>query len=241
MKPVCLLVPGMLNDDSVWAEIAAGLRAFSEVRIAQVQTQSSIAAMARDAWSLLADVEAHVPLHVVGFSMGGYVAMEMLAHPQREIQGLALLDTSALVETAESRLVREKTLHALENDFPKTVDNLVKWNTHAASPELMDRIRSMMLRVGAHTAMQQTKAIRDRSDHHKTLQRLNIPVLVMCGEHDRVTPLIRSQELANLIPDAKLQVIPNAGHMLPMEQAQAVTHALQGWMTFENFEKGDSK
>lgn len=241
MKPVCLLVPGMLNDDRVWAEIAAGLKTSSQVRIAQVQTQNSIMAMARDAWSLLADVDADVPVYVVGFSMGGYVAMEMLAHPQREIKGLALLDTSALVETAESRLMREKTLHALENDFPKTVENLVKWNTHAANPELMDRIRNMMLHVGAQTAIQQTKAIRDRSDHQETLQQLNIPVVVLCGEHDRVTPLIRSQELANLIPDAQLQIIPNAGHMLPMEQPHAVIHALQGLMNIENLEKGDPK
>lgn len=230
MTPVWLLVPGMLNDHRVWQDVAAGLQSHAQVRIAQVHTQSSIADMARDAWALLDDVPPHAPVYLAGFSMGGYVAMEMLAQPARALHGLALLDTAGGGETAESRLQREKTIRALESDFAKTLEGLLKWNTHEPSPELLARLRSMMLEVGAETAVRQTRAISARREHRQVLEQLRLPVQLLCGEHDRVTPPARSQELAHWIPGARLDVVPGAGHMLPLEQAQAVVKALLALM-----------
>ena len=92
MTAVWLLVPGMLNDHRVWQDVATGLQGQAQVRIAQVHRQTRIADMARDAWAMLDDVAPDVPVYLAGFSMGGYVAMEMLAQPVRALQGLALLD-----------------------------------------------------------------------------------------------------------------------------------------------------
>lgn len=230
MTPVWLLVPGMLNDHRVWQDVAAALQGRAQVRIARVSQQASLAGMARDAWSLLDDVAPGVPVYLAGFSMGGYVAMEMLAQPVRALQGLALLDTAGGAETAESRVQREKTIRALEGDFARTLEGLLKWNTHEPSPELLGRLRSMMEDVGAETAVRQIRAISERRDHRQVLEQLRLPVQVLCGEHDRVTPPARSQELAEWIPGARLTVVPGAGHMLPMEQPQAVATAMAALM-----------
>ena len=230
MTPVWLLVPGMLNDDRVWQDVAAGLQPYAQVRIAQVNTQSSIADMASDAWALLDNVPPDVPVYLAGFSMGGYVAMEMLATPMRDLKGLALLDTAGGGETAESRVQREKTIRALENDFAKTLEALLKWNTYEPSPELLARLRTMMRDVGPEAAVRQIRAISARREHRQVLEQLRIPVQLLCGEHDRVTPPARSKELAHWIPGAQLEVVPGAGHMLPLEQAHAVVKTLLALM-----------
>ncbi|PUE36784.1 alpha/beta fold hydrolase [Limnohabitans sp. Hippo4] len=232
MKPVFLLVPGMLNDSRVWHEVAIGMQDNVQVRIAQVQTQATIADMARDAWTMLDDVSPDVPIYLAGFSMGGYVAMNMLAHPKRALHGLALLDTAGGIETDESRVQREKTIRAMEIDFDKTLHGLMKWNCHEPGEELLDRMRQMMQDVGFEVAVRQMRAISARQGHRSVLEQLRIPVQILCGENDRVTPPARSQELAQWIPGARLQLVPGAGHMLPMEQPQAVLKALLALMDF---------
>lgn len=226
MTPVWLLVPGMLNDHRVWQDVAAGLDGHAQVRIAEVNRQTSMAEMARDTWALLDDVAPDVPVYLAGFSMGGYVAMEMLSQPVRALQGLALLDTAGGGETEESRVQREKTIHALQTDFARTLQGILKWNTHEPRPELLERLRSMMLDVGPEVAVRQIRAISTRREHRQVLEQLQLPVRVLCGDHDRVTPPQRSQELAEWIPGAQLVMVPGAGHMLPLEQPQAVVKTL---------------
>ena len=226
MKPVLLLIPGMLNDASVWDDVLPCLPGDWTVRIANVQTQESIAEMARDAWQQLDDVPLSTPVMVTGFSLGGYVAIEMLAHPQRPLSAAALLSTSPLPESDDSRTVREKTMSAMQANFPKVVDGIVKFGTHEASEAVQERLRQMLLSVGCETALRQTRAIMGRADHREALSRLSLPVALMCGEHDRVTPPQLTHQLAQCIPHAQTCIIPKSGHMLPVQQAPAVAKVL---------------
>ena len=226
MKPVLLLIPGMLNDASVWDDVLPCLPGDWTVRIANVQTQESIAEMARDAWQQLDDVPLSTPVMVTGFSLGGYVAIKMLAHPQRPLSAAALLSTSPLPESDDSRTVREKTMSAMQANFPKVVDGIVKFGTHEASEAVQERLRQMLLSVGCETALRQTRAIMGRADHREALSRLSLPVALMCGEHDRVTPPQLTQQLAQCIPHAQTFIIPQSGHLLPVQQAAAVAKAL---------------
>ena len=226
MKPVLLLIPGMLNDASVWDDVLPCLPGDWTVRIANVQTQESIAEMARDAWQQLDDVPLSTPVMVTGFSLGGYVAIEMLAHPQRPLSAAALLSTSPLPESDDSRTVREKTMLAMQANFPKVVDGIVKFGTHEASEAVQERLRQMLLSVGCETALRQTRAIMGRADHREALSRLSLPVALMCGEHDRVTPPQLTHQLAQCIPHAQTCIVPKSGHMLPVQQGPAVAKVL---------------
>ena len=118
----------------------------------------------------------------------------------------------------------------METDFAKTLKGLLQWNSHEPSAELLERMRQMMHDVGLETAVRQMRAISARQGHRAVLEQLRLPVQLLCGEHDRVTPPARSQELAEWIPCARLQLVPGAGHMLPMEQPQAVVNALMALM-----------
>lgn len=230
MKPVLLLIPGMLNTQAIWSLVAPLLQDAADIRIASVTTQSSIADMARDAWALVANVPADTPLVICGFSMGGYTTLEMLARPQRAVAAVGLLDTSARPETPEGQATREKTIAAIGKDFERVVDGVLHFGTAKAThdkPELLQAMREIMLAVGADATVRQNRAIMARSDHRAALARLELPALVMCGREDKITPPEVAEELAALIPGARLEWIDNAGHMTPMEQPQRVAQLLR--------------
>lgn len=226
MKPVLLLLAGMLNDGRVWADVAAALDGRADVRIV-LPVQPGVPAMADAAWARLDDVPASVPVVLAGFSLGGYVALEMLARPRRALHGVALLSTSARPETPEGAALREQTVAAMQADFPAVVDTVLRRGLHGGDAGLRARLRTMMLGVGAETAIRQTRAIQARADHRAALAALALPAVVMCGRQDRITPPALAEELAALLPAARLVLVDAAGHMLPCEQPQAVVQALQ--------------
>lgn len=229
MKAVLLLLPGMLNDAGIWRDVVWPLADALELRAMPTLMQESVPAMARAAWAAVADVPANVPLLLAGFSMGGYVALEMLAQSARPLAGAALVSTSARPESPEGAASREKTIAGMQADFGKVVDGILKWGMHASDPELVQRLRTMMLGVGPGTAIRQNRAIMGRADHRAVLAKLALPVAVLCGRQDRITPPGLSEELAALLPRATLHLVEDAGHMLPAEQPAAVARILREW------------
>ncbi len=230
MKTVLLLIPGMLNTPAVWAGVAERLQGQADLRIANVLTQASIADMAQDAWNQVSNVPAGTPLVVCGFSMGGYVTLEMMAHRARPLSAVGLLDTSARPETTEGAVVREKTIAAIQRDFAKVVDAVAQLGTCGASqaqPALMASIKQVMRDVGPDCAVRQNRAILARHDYQAQLRSIATPALVMCGREDRITPPQLSEELASLLPAARLEWIDDAGHMSPLEQPARVATLLR--------------
>lgn len=229
MRPALMLIPGMLNDASVWDGVLARLGALAEIRIA-APVQPSIAEMAQAAWAQLSDLPPQQPAVLAGFSLGGYVAIEMLARPAcgaPRVQGLALVSTSARPEAPEGAAARAKTIQAMQRDFGKVVDDIAQWNLHEPSPERVAGLRRMMLAVGPEVAVRQLRAIAARADHRDALARLDMPVAVLCGRQDRTTPPALAQEIGALVPHAMCDIVEGASHMLPIEQPQAVAAALR--------------
>jgi len=230
MKPLLLLIPGMLNTPRIWQRVLPLVGEAAEVRIADVQSQASIADMARDAWARVADAPAGRPLALCGFSMGGYVAIQMLSAPARAVQALGLLDTSGRPETPDGAANREKAIAGIERDFEKAIAGTAKFGTAPgtqADAQRMDEILGVMRDTGGATAIRQHRAIMARGDHRAMLAQLAIPTLVMCGRSDQITPPALSEELAATIPGARLEWIDDAGHMTPLEQPERVAQLLR--------------
>lgn len=225
MKPALLLIPGMLNDASIWQHVLPLLPTGWTVRIANVLTQDSIKGMAEDAWQLIADLDKDQPLIVAGYSMGGYVAIDMLANDTGRIHAAALLSTSVLPETQESRITREKTIAAMQANFPKVIEGILKFSTHEASQAVVDELRAMQLNIGSENAVRQINALMGRSDHRAKLSTLRLPVALMCGEHDRVTPPDLTRHIQACMPHASTTWVPT-GHMLPVQTPDAVSQCL---------------
>ena len=199
--------------------------------MADVQTQDSIATMARDAMAQLDDVGAERPVYLVGFSMGGYVAIELLATQPARWNAALLMSTSCLPDSAQSAAGREKAMAAFNANFETTLQGVALRGFAVPNPSLQDRLCSMMRDVGAATAIRQTLAISRRTDHRTALGALKLPVHIMCGRQDRITLPAWSQSLADTIPASTLHWVDDAGHMLPLEQPLAIRAVLRQMLT----------
>ncbi len=229
MQPTLVLLHGLLNDERVWEPVASRLRLRADIRIPNLRRQERIADMARDAWADLADVPPDTPVVLAGFSMGGYVAQQMLADAPRRVAALALVDTSCRPEPPENNPVRQATMAALQRDIAAETLAILRRGVHAdqlSNAPLMALGLRIMREVGAAAAIRQIQAIIGRADHRAMLARLDMPTLVLCGRTDQVTPLALSREAAALIPGARLHIVEDAGHWAPMEQPQAVAAEL---------------
>ena len=229
-RPVLLLLHGLLNDERVWEPVAARLRADADVRLPNLRRQDHMAQMARDAWAEAADVPADVPVVLAGFSMGGYVAIQMLAEPARRAAALALIDTSTRPEAAPNLPLREATIAGLQRDLDAETLAILRRGLHPDhlhDTALVALGLRIMRDVGASAAAGQLRAIIGRADHRALLATLDMPALVLCGRTDQVTPLELSQEAAALIPRARLVVVEQAGHWAPLEQPDIVAAELR--------------
>ena len=221
-----LLIPGMLNDPSLWDDVRALIDPNIRVEVLDVLPHASIADMARAGWQQLGQAAADSPLVLAGFSMGGYVALEMLATAPRKLSGLLLCATSVLPENPDSLTGRQAAIAAMRADFAKVVEGILRRSLVAPTEARTDRMHRMMLDIGLEQAVSQLQAIAQRRDHRQTLIDSGVPLSVLCGLEDRVTPPDLSRATAALVPGTPLQLLPDSGHMLPLEQAPTLVQAL---------------
>jgi pimeloyl-ACP methyl ester carboxylesterase len=224
-----VLIPGLAGDTAMWRAQLQGLAGWQPV-VTDVHTRhASIEDMAA---SLLAEHDGELVL--CGASMGGMIAMEAARQAPHRIRALALLGTSARPETPDMRALREAAIELFaQGRAAEVIEPNVSLAFHpdrAADRELVQRYLDFVLSAGAQQLIRQNLAVIGRPDATRHLPRLNCPVLVMCGEDDLLTPPDCSREIAQLAPRAELVLLPRCGHMLTMEQPDAVNAALASWL-----------
>lgn len=217
-----LLIPGLLCDAFCWEPVLSRLPGAA---VADLSTQDDLTWMARD---LLARHPG--PLAVAGHSMGARVAMEMARLAPARITRLALLDTGIhpLKEGEREKraaivaLAHAQGMQALADTWlPPMV-----WEGNQSNAALMAGLRAMVLRKDAHLHERQIRALVNRPDAAAHLGAIACPVLLMVGRQDQWSPVAQHQEMARLIPHARLEIIENAGHFAPVEQPDAVADRL---------------
>jgi len=220
----------MLNTPDIWTDVLPWLPPDLDVRLAEVASQEGLAQMAHDAWALLHDLHPDQPLVVCGYSMGAWVAYEMLQQRPGRVSGIVLLGASAQADTPELLLAREKAVAAIARDFDKVVAGLSRYASHPRFHERdawMARAREQLRAIGPEAAARQHRLLMQRSDARAFLRGLRMPVQVVCGDADQVTPPDLSHELAALIQGAELSWLPEVGHLSPYEAPQGVADAVR--------------
>jgi pimeloyl-ACP methyl ester carboxylesterase len=172
----------------------------------------------------------------VGHSMGGAIALSMaLKEPERVI-ALGLVGTGARLRVAQSIL--EHT--ASQTTFPLAVNEIMRRsfsrNTHPrlieTASQNMEKIRPSVLH-GDFIAC-------DTFDVMDDIHKIRQPTAVLCGQDDQLTPVRYSGYLADKIPKADLHIIPNAGHMVMLEQPQVVSDILSNFLNRLTYSPGKS-
>jgi pimeloyl-ACP methyl ester carboxylesterase len=194
----------------------------------------SMACLADDVARLIED-EADGPAVVCGLSMGGYVALELVRRHPHLVRGLVLADTRAEADTDEGRENRMSVAQTVRRKGTGPVaramiPDLLAEQTRAGRPGVEERVREMILDTHARTVIAALAGMACRHDATGDLDGIEAPTLVVVGEHDAITPPDTARAMADAIPGAELVVIPDAGHLTPMENPDAFNRALDDFL-----------
>lgn len=235
-QPPLLLIPGLLCDAALWQHQIEQLANDATIVVADTLQDSSIPDMAKRAIDTMDQRFPESTFAVAGLSMGGYIALAMWQQAAERINRLALLDTRAGKESAESQRKRERLMKMVQfhQRFVGMTDDQLPLYIHpdrVADTALVDLLRQMTQRVGKTAYLRQQQAIIDRPSSLDMLSRISVPTLIICGEADAITPVSCSEEMAAQIPGAALHIIPDCGHLSSLEKPETVTALLREWLS----------
>ncbi len=228
--PHLVLLPGLACDERIWSAQLPALPPAFEARVSDAQKRNdTIEGMASAVLR-----ENPGPLVLCGASMGGMVAMEAARQAPERIAGLALLGTSARPETPDMSALREAAIdYFARGEVLEVIEPSAYLALHpaqAADPALVQRYIDIVVGAGADQLIRQNRAVMRRPDARTHLASLRAPVLLMCGDADRLAAPECTRELAALLPQAEVVWVPACGHMLTMEKPELVNAALNGWL-----------
>lgn len=227
MSEPLVLLPGMMCDARLYAHQIHALsatRSVTFVPLLEHTTMTSLAAHVLD--------QAPARFALAGLSMGGIVAMEVVRQAPERVTRLALLDTNPLAEDPQRQKLRAPQIaRARAGELRRIMRDEMKPNYLTDGPNvgaILDLCMAMAEAVGAFCS--QSLALRDRPDQRETLRAYGRPALLLCGADDQLCPVARHELMHDLLPNSRLCVVDNAGHLPTLEQPDVVTHELLAWL-----------
>lgn len=229
-RETILLLPGMMCDARLFEPQIAWLERDYDVIVPEL-VEPSIDAMAR---SVLAGAPPG-PLNVAGLSMGGIVAMAMAAMAPERIVRLGLIDTNHLADAPERYDVRNRQIADVEAGRLRDViieemKPVYLAEKNRGNQELLNLLVDMAMDIGSDMFVAQSVALRDRPDQSEALRAYGGPALVLCGEEDQLCPPDRHGEIAAMLDNSQIVLVPGAGHISTLENPLAVNDAIRKWL-----------
>ena len=227
MTPVVLL-PGMMCDARLWGPVMGAFsgRAVLHAPLTEAETTDGLAQ------AVLALAPPRFAL--CGLSMGGIVAMEIVARAPDRVERLALMDTNPLAETAAAQAHRGPQIaRALAGGLAGVMRDEMKPNYLADGPgwaTILALCMEMALSLGPDVFARQSRALRDRCDRTAALATYHGPALVLMGEADRLCPRDRHDLMHRLMPQSRLSIVAGAAHLPVLEQPSQVIADLSRWL-----------
>ncbi|WP_193142730.1 MULTISPECIES: alpha/beta fold hydrolase [unclassified Meridianimarinicoccus] len=228
MTPLVLL-PGMMCDARLFAPQIAAFEGARPVHVLPITEADTVQDLAR----LVLD-RAPDRFALGGLSMGGIVAMEVIRQAPDRIAGAAFLDTNPKAEVPEVAAMRDPQMaKALAGELRAVMRDEMKPLYLADGPNkpaILALCMQMAEDLGPEVFVRQSRALASRPDQQDTLRTVSVPTLALCGAEDALCPVHRHELIRDLVPGARLEIIPNAGHLPTLEQPDATNAALRRWL-----------
>jgi 3-oxoadipate enol-lactonase len=160
-----------------------------------------------------------------GLSMGGYVALAFYKQFPSRVRALILADTRAQADTEEGKQTRaQQAEKALAEGMAGIADamlpKLLTPDTVSKRPEIVKRVRDMMLKTKPEGTAAALLGMAQRDDQTQLLPQISSPVLIVVGAEDAITPVADSEKMHNAIAGSRLVVLENAGHVSNLERTE---------------------
>lgn len=224
-----VMLPGMMCDARLFGPQIAALSCRYTLHAAPLTGADSVAALAT---SILQNAPPRFAL--VGLSMGGIVAMEIVRQAPDRVSRLALLDTNPLAEAPEVKARRRPQIaRVLAGALDDVMRDEMKPLYLADTPNraaILDLCMAMAQALGPETFSTQSSALASRADQTATLSAFKGIALVLMGEHDVLCPRSRHDLMHNLMPQSRLAIIAGAGHLPTLEKPQETTAEVIRWL-----------
>jgi pimeloyl-ACP methyl ester carboxylesterase len=228
IEPLVFL-PAMMCDARMWRLQAEAFAHERAVMIAPTHLGASVGEVA-------AQVLDAAPRRfaLAGLGLGGVVAMEVLRRAPERLTRIALIATVAVAETPQNAAAREAGIVAAKaGRLAEAVRALPAWTSLAPGPmrgRTLDLLNEMAEDLGPDVFVRQSRLLQRRPDQQRALRLSKAPAMIVAGEHDAAYPVKQHKFIADLMPSAWLEVIPGAGHMLPLEAPKALALAIERWL-----------
>jgi pimeloyl-ACP methyl ester carboxylesterase len=229
-RTTLVLLPGLLNTRRVFEQQIEALSDTADCIVPELWHHDTMGAMAEATLAMAPPTFA-----LVGFSMGGYVAFEILRRAAEKVERLALMDTQATPDSAEStkrrRALLDQTKIGRFHGVQRTLLPQLVHPRHIDDAAISQPIFDMAQEIGADGFVREQQANISRPDSRPLLVDIEVPTVVMVGRQDQTTPLVRSEEMAADISTSRLVVLEECGHMSPLERPAEVSAALRRWLS----------
>ncbi|MCP2252418.1 Pimeloyl-ACP methyl ester carboxylesterase [Prauserella aidingensis] len=227
--------PGTASPDSASSTATApGTASPGTASGGGVDREPSLDDAARDVVALLDRLELDRVV-LGGCSMGGYLTMAVLRAAPERVGGLVLIDTKAEADTDEARANRLSVADRAESEgvsdwlADAMLPNLLSEPTRERQPEVEALVRELIASQQPAGVAWAQRAMAARPDSTETLRGADVPALVIVGERDGLTPPDAARSMAEVLPSGRLETIPDAGHLTPLEAPDAVAAAITDW------------
>ena len=228
--PSLYFLSGLLCDEQVWQPQVKALEPYFRITIPDFSGVDSLSDMADQVLHCAPDKFA-----VVGHSMGGRVALEIINKAPERVTHLVLMSVGAHPVHPEETESRMALLAQAEAQgmalFANTWLHLMSGPAIDTDVKLQNIVKDMAARQSTDEFAAHIAAAAKRENQLLYLPQIKQKVLLMCGEYDEWSPVEQHEAIHQLIPDAQLKVVPDAGHMLTLENPKAVNQNLLDWLT----------
>lgn len=225
-KETLVLLPGVLSDKRVWSHQASHLADLVDCQIIPLTTNNTMQDLAQ---TVLEQIKGN--FYLAGHSMGGWLALELARMVPERILKLCLLNTSAEPDSTEKRQNRIEMMDSVaKGGFRAIAQDIAQ--RYVYNRMVKEEVFSMFLRVGEQAFLNQEQILLTRQESQSFLSQLSIPTLIIHAKQDQVFSLAVHQELVDKIPNAKLAIIEDCGHMSPIESPQTITAFLRFWLSY---------
>jgi pimeloyl-ACP methyl ester carboxylesterase len=192
--------------------------------------------MADDCAGVLEALKVDQPVVVCGLSMGGYVSFAFFRRHSEKVAGLILASTRAGADSVEAKINRDKAALLTEkNGTQSVIDSMLPIimapQTYREKPELVSQVAGVMEKTSTSGMVSALKGMKTRPDSTPTLGQIKVPTLIIHGADDQIIPLSDSEAMHTAISDSRLEVIPDAGHLSNLEQAQLFNRAVESFLS----------
>lgn len=225
-----VMIPGLLCDEALFRPVIDGLKNEYRIKVTDVSLSESIEDCAE---SIRACSDSESIL--IGFSYGAWVAVRCYSQLRQNCRGLVLISSAPGNLTLATRQRFEEYINQIESgDFDRFVKEDFEQDVaeiNKKSSEFEKNFMSMVYRQGKEVAIKQLKSMLEYQGPVINFKEIHCPTLLMRGAEDRSINIPKQEKMLHEIPEAKLSIIPNSAHYVPLENPASTAVAIESWIS----------